>query len=245
MHVALAEDVRRSVPSPRLTEEAGTYLLGATAPDIRVLLRCDRRLTHFFDIYHYGEQSSVDAIFSAYPHLRDTSGLDDATVAFLSGYLTHLVMDEEWITTIYRPFFGIDSPLGGDARANVMDRVLQYELDRRNRADRDLVETARGRIEQAATAVTVDFLEQETLERWREVALDVISHPPDWERFRFIATRHLKGAGVESPEALETFLKDVPAILEETIEHVTDERLSAFMEAATQRARETVREYLR
>lgn len=244
LHIALARDVTRTLKDDRLRRETGTYLLGSTTPDIRVLLRCDRSITHFFDIHNLGEQSSVENLFAANPHLRDVGKLNDPTIAFLSGYLTHLVMDEEWINRIYRPFFGADSALGGDEQANVMDRVLQYELDRRCRLDPEVVEEIRRDIAKAVTDVAVGFLEQETLERWRAVTLDIVSQPPDWERFRFVASRHLRGAGLESPEALDEFMQRIPDILQRTINHVSAERLGEFMEVSTRRATAIVREYL-
>lgn len=244
MHIGIAQDTARIVKDKRLTEDVGNYLLGATAPDIRTLLRCDRRVTHFFDIHNYSQQNSIAGLFEANPHLRETVKLTSATVTFLCGYLTHLVLDEEWINRIYRPYFGIDSPLRDDEQANLMDRVLQYELDRRYRMDQAELETLRRQMAQAVLDIEVGFLERETLERWREVALDIVSHPPDWERFRFIAGRHLRSAGLQSPEALDELMKRVPEILQEAVRHVSPDRLSEYMEVSTRRAIEAVREYL-
>src|SRR3712207_7431518 len=57
------------------------------------------------------------------------------TTLFRSGYIGHLSLDETWITQVYRPHFGQLSAMGGDVQADVMDRVLQYELDRRRREE--------------------------------------------------------------------------------------------------------------
>ena len=47
-------------------------------------------------------------------------------------------MDEQYITGIYRPFFARHDELGGTMRANVMDRLLQFDLDRAYGNDPDL-----------------------------------------------------------------------------------------------------------
>ena len=82
-----------------LDEQRGNLYLGSTAPDIRVLTRWDRERTHFFDLHNFDEQSGVARALptptqrSLTPR-RSTRG----HVAFIAGYLSHLVMDERWIT---------------------------------------------------------------------------------------------------------------------------------------------------
>src|SRR3970040_21438 len=111
-----------------LDAERGNLYLGATAPDIRVITRWERGRTHFFDLHNFDEQSGVAGLFDAYPRLGQPGSLGPGTAAFVAGYVTHLVMDELWINTIYRPFFGQRSPLGGDLRAHIMDRACQFSL---------------------------------------------------------------------------------------------------------------------
>src|SRR3990172_7124265 len=135
--MGIAKEIAAAIPSFCLVQDdLGSYYLGSTAPDIRVITRWERDATHFFDLSCFEEQDSVAAFFQAHPELRKQERLSKATLAFVSGYVTHLVLDETWISDIYRPYFGERSPMGGDARANVLDRVLQFELDRQTRADR-------------------------------------------------------------------------------------------------------------
>ena len=113
--------------------ETGAYTLGATTPDIRVITRWERERTHFFDLQNEEHQDSVAEFLSAHPHLRDPATLSAETRAWAGGFIAHLVMDETYIEEIYRPHFGQRSALGGGERANLLDRILQYEMDRRER----------------------------------------------------------------------------------------------------------------
>src|ERR1700693_5457076 len=104
LHMAGARDRGQEIRDSVLGGEKGTYLFGATSPDIRVLTRWDRERTHFFDLKRMEHQDSVAGFFAAYPRLRDAATLDAPTVAFISGYLSHLALDETWIEDVYRPY---------------------------------------------------------------------------------------------------------------------------------------------
>lgn len=244
LHMTLARQLARQIDDPRIDADEGAYYLGSTAPDIRVLTRWERERTHFFDLRRFEEQSGVDNLFRTYPELARPEGLNAATVAFLAGYITHLVLDEQWIHDVYRPCFGERSPLKGDVLANVKDRVLQFELDRRERENAPAVEEIRRALERCTVDISVAFLERETLQRWREISLDILAQTPDWSRLRLIAGRHLREYGVETQEALDEFLGRIPDLLDETVREVSVERVRAFFEAARSRSIETLRSYL-
>ncbi len=217
LHMALARDVRdlvTAIPG----EHVGAYYLGATAPDIRVLTRWERARTHFFDLNVLEHQDSVAAMFAQHPELADPAKLNPETVAFVVGYIGHLALDEEWIEQVYRPHFGQASALGGDARANVMDGC--------------------------SLAIHVGFLDSETLRRWQEVAIDITRHPPTWDRFRVIGSRHLKGAGIEREEDLNAFIERIPEVLDQTIRHVSTAHVDAYLERAKERAVAVAERYL-
>src|SRR3972149_2762060 len=125
----IAKEVGDRLPHRLLDAERGNLYLGATAPDIRVITRWERGRTHFFDLHNFDQQNGVAGLVSAYPRLGQPGRLGPG-----AGYVPHLVMDELWINTIYRPFFGQRSPLGGGLRANIMDRAIQFWLDREKRS---------------------------------------------------------------------------------------------------------------
>ena len=95
----------------------------------------------------------------------------------------------------------------------------------------------------AGALADVEFIERETLRQWREVAIDMASHPPTWDRFVRVATRHLRGQPEAEQQAAD-LLAEVPALLREVIDHVTEERMEQFMDEATEAAAQRVREYL-
>ncbi len=244
LHTVIAKDVGDRLRHRVLDEDRGNLYLGSTAPDIRVITRWERGRTHFFDLSNFDEQSGVEGLFSAYPRLREPGGLSGGTTAFVAGYVTHLVMDEMWINTIYRPFFGERSPLGGGVRANIMDRAMQFSLDRQKRIDRELMGHVLDEIARSDLALEVDFIDGDTLRRWKDVILDVVDHPPDWERFRYIASRHLRKAGIETPEQYQEFLRSLPDLVDETLRYLTEKRVREYMERSLERSLGAVKEYL-
>lgn len=244
LHTVIAKGVADRLRHRTLEEERGNLYLGSTAPDIHVITRWERGRTHFFDLSNLDEQSSVAGLFEAHPRLRKSGDLSAATAAFVAGYLTHLVMDELWINTIYRPFFGERSPLGGDVRANIKDRVLQFSLDRRERIDRELMAHVLNEIARSDLALDIELIDSDTLGRWKDIILDVVNHPPDWERFRYIASRHLRAAGIETPEQFEEFLRSLPDLAEETLRYIGEKRVQEFMERSREESVRAVKEYL-
>jgi hypothetical protein len=244
LHTVIAKEVANRLRHRTLEEERGNLYLGSTAPDIHVITRWKRERTHFFDLSSFDEQSSVASLFEAHPRLREPGDLSVAAAAFVAGYVTHLVVDELWINTIYRPFFGERSPLGGDARANIMDRALQFSLDRQKRVDRGLMAHVLNEIARADLAMDVELIDGETLGRWKEIILDMMNHPPDWERFRYIASRHLRAAGIESPEQFQEFMQSLPDLVDETLRYLGEKRVQKFMERSREQSMRAVKEYL-
>ena len=222
----------------------GAYLLGATSPDVRMLTKWDRSQTHFFDLDNFEHQDSVAQFFAAQPQLRDAGDLNPATRAWTCGFLTHLIMDERYIDAIYRPHFGVRSPLGGSQRANLLDRILQYELDRREREDREAMSEMRAQLCAAGAAIECGLIDRPTLQQWRDVSIAVTENPPDWGRFAKVASRHLQRAGIESEPELNAFLEQVPQLLDETIGSVGMATVEAFFEEVEERTVACLREYL-
>ncbi len=243
-HMTVVRDLANSIRNPVIESQRGTFYLGSTSPDARILSRADRMSSHFFDLDLLFEQDAVGAFFEANAELRDPSSLNDATAAFVAGYLTHLVIDAAWIIEIYRPFFGPDSALGGDARANVLDRVLQYDMDLRCRRNRPVMNEIRDQLLMSDLSVHVGFLEGDILSRWRDVVVEMLSRPADWERFTKTASRFLTIAGVSTDDEVNDFLKTLPALLMETEAHVGDAQLKAFIDKASAHTLKTLEEYL-
>jgi hypothetical protein len=153
-------------------------------------------------------------------------------------------MDEAWIVDVYRPCVGERSPLKGDGLANLLDRVLQFELDYRERQDEKRLAEIKQGLLRATMEIAVGFIDEESLCRWREICTDLLGQRPDWDRFGISASRHLRSWGIESEEDIAHFLRNIPDLLDQSIREVTHERLEAFQERARQRSLAAVREYL-
>ena len=77
LHMILANRLAEGLAIPELAAMRGPYLLGATAPDIRVITRTNRRETHFFDVAVFDHQDSVSAFFGAQGHLADPARVEE------------------------------------------------------------------------------------------------------------------------------------------------------------------------
>jgi hypothetical protein len=244
MHMTLARELASQLGHGAPLEYPGAYYLGATAPDIRALTKVDRSETHFFNLTEFSEQRGVAGLFEAHPALAERGALSESTVAFLCGYISHLEMDETWICDIYRPCFGERSPLKGERLAALLDRILQFELDRRGRCDAEAIDEIRRELIACTIDVETPIADQETLARWRDVLVEVLGRPLGWERFGSVANRHVRAYGVESEEDAAKLLESIPDLLDQSLREVTQERLRTFEETARDRAREAIREYL-
>ena len=242
-HLTSAYGLASRLGSPHIDADRGAYYLGSTAPDMRILMRVDRRLTHFFDLDDFGEQDSVARMFEAHPELGDAVSLDAGMRAFVAGYVTHLLMDEHYIQSVYRVCFGERSPLGGDLWANVLDRALQYEMNRRELGDDAALADVRAAIDASQSAVGTPFIDDALWPEWRDFTRGITRQRPDWERFPRVMRIHLRRAGY-SEERIEELGEDPPKIVSEAIGHVSEERVARYAEEATELAFDRLREYL-
>lgn len=242
LHMTVARELAADLHSASVDLDRGAYYLGATTPDIRVLTRWDRARTHFFDLQCMDAQSGVHRLFEQEPGLRDAGALDPHTVAFVSGYISHLVLDEEYITQIYRQFFGKGGVLGDELMANVMDRLLQLHLDREEREDAEAVAEIGRALAETSVEVAVDFIARDTLLDWRDRQIEVITTRPHFER---MMSRHLHAAGIEGEEAIATFIEqNADELLRGTIRRVGEERVREYLSGAKAKARVAMKEYL-
>ncbi len=244
LHMVLAREVAAGVGDVAIEKNPGAYLLGATTPDIRVLTRQDRYSTHFFDLNGDNHQDSVGAFLEEHSALIDPANLNAETRAFVAGYISHLVMDQQYITGVYRRFFAQHDSLGGTIRANVMDRLLQFDMDKRYGDDPELKRGLAEALSCTVENIECGFVETETLERWRQVTYDISQRAMDWERMRGMISNHLRYAGLDEGETLSGFLDSLPELLDETIAHITSAEVDAFVQRSTEAAETAVMRYL-
>ena len=72
----------------------------------------------------------------------------------------------------------------------------------------------------------------------------VAAHAPDWASFRYLAGRYLRAYGVGTPEALEEFIKGVPEMLSETVQHVGWDHIQAFLDRSHSDTLQAIKDYL-
>jgi hypothetical protein len=167
------------------------------------------------------------------------------TRSFIAGYLSHLVTDEAWIYQVYRPFFGESSPLGGGPMANLYDRVLQFELDRRERANGDSFSRIRRELDNSTSGIEVDFIDPASLNMWLEFVSAATDRKYHWEDFRRFAGKYLIGVRQIAVDDLEAFFASFNERLEQVMEIVPDERLREFREQSIADSVRVAEEYLR
>lgn len=245
LHMVAAREIAEDLASPIVDADRGAYYLGATTPDIRVITRWERERTHFFSLDNFEDQDGVQRLFEEQPGLRDARALNASTASFMAGYISHLVLDQDYICQIYRPLFGERSALSGDEKANLMDRMLQFDMDLHDREGAaDTIADIRDALIASALDVSVDFIAHDTLLQWRERSVEVLGHAPSWERFGRFASRHLSAAGLEGDEVVRQFMDEVPLLLRRTIDHVGEERIREYLHDAKAKAGRVMREYL-
>jgi hypothetical protein len=244
LHLTVARDLAAELESAVVDGERGSYYLGATTPDIRALTRGDREHTHFFKLDDFGNQDGVHRLFEMQPVLRDAGTVGAPTAAFLAGYISHLVLDEDYITQIYRPLFGERSPLSGDAMADVMDKTLQWDIERADCEDAVKVDEIRAVLAQTAVEVNVDFVAHEALVQWRDISVETIGSQPSVERLVRFLGRRLPEFRFDDDAAFAEFAGRLPSLLQRTWEHVGADRVHQYLHDARQRARVAMKEYL-
>ena len=244
IHAAIARQMADSLRVPELDAQRGNVYLGSTAPDVRVLTRWERRRTHYFDIHNFDDQSSVSAFFDDNPSLSDAAALSTPSRAFLAGYLSHLVVDEMWISAVYRPFFGERSALGGTLRANIIDRALQFSLDADKRADSELMLHVLNEVTHCDLDLDIGLIDRDTLGQWHGVITEYVQSQPDWDRFRERARKHLQQTAGITEAGFTEIAESLPDLVNEALRTLSRDRIDEVLRDCTDASVRVVREYL-
>lgn len=244
VHLAVAYEAAERLGHPVIELNLGGYLLGATLPDVHIITGVSREETHFFKLKRPSEGSGVKEFFRAYPGLVEGSNIAPGVKTIAAGYLSHLVTDETWIKDIYLPFFSPSSPLGGTPLANLMDRVLQYELDCRERQDRVKMVKIEATLCDWDSPESLDFLPVSTLREWHRFVCIAVGREPSWERFPMFAQKFLLPQQKIDPKQLEEFLGSLPSKKEQIVSYVPPQCIQEFKEKAVRQTVIVARGYL-
>jgi hypothetical protein len=244
LHLGIAEEVISRLHHPVVDENKGSYYLGSTAPDIRFFVGASREDTHFLTLDCEEGASGVKRMLKAHPELDNRAELSPATRAFVAGYFSHLVTDEAWIYQIYRPFFGKSSSVSSSPIANLLDRVLQFDLDRRERLNNKGMSVIREELNTLAPLIEVCFIDASSLKRWREFVFIATTRKSNWEDFRHFAEKYLIWMRQIAPEEQETFFASFDDRLEQVRMMVPEVQLKTFRERSIANSVQAAREYL-
>jgi hypothetical protein len=241
-HIDLAWQAADRLGHRALDENMGSFLLGAVAPDVRAITKHDRAEYHYAPLNFAELGEGVRGLFAAHPGLRSKPKSDDTAAAFVAGYVTHILLDESWITDVFRPHFGASRAPDDDAESKVMDRALQLEMDR-------LAEETVGRAMPAlgATAMprNVELIPAVTLEEYKAFVLELLGQGFNWERLRFMARRIAAGSDDHPANRVaDEFLDAMPQSLERIFDRVSRGELARFRERAVDRLAGAIEEYL-
>lgn len=245
LHLRIAREAAHLLRSPTLDRDPGGYALGATLPDVHIITKLKREETHFFDLESAHYVSGTKTMFDAHPHLASTEELDRATRSVVAGYLSHLITDEIWILEVYRPFFGSSSPLAEDGMARMFDKLMQYELDRREREASAEMQGIRQMILASEPANGIGFIANDALTEWRDFVAAASIREPNLRFFPYYARAFLLRRMNLNPDEVERFLSSMEANLEWVINYVSPARLDAFRQKAVSLSVALAKEYLR
>ena len=225
-HIQLAITAASELRHPDIESQLGYFYLGATSPDIRALTRRARAEYHFVELDFETIGTGVETMFAAYPELMNAAEHDGPTRAFIAGYITHLLADESYIVRMFRPYFGEAGVFEDQAMAKVWDRALQLDFDRQVWMD---VQRSVAGTDFDPRRVSVRFLPQDDLLRWKAWVFRVVNGGFSWERLRFMAGRI--AAGDEQHPAhghAAAFIESVTESLNSLYEHVPKTRVEEF-----------------
>lgn len=223
-HMEMAYHAALLVDAPVLTANMGCYLLGSTAPDIRVITGKGREPYHFASLDFDEVGAGIAGMFARHPQLAVTG--HGPTRSFVAGYVTHLVLDETWITQMYRPFFGKDGVFKMEAEGAVMDRVMQLELDFLALEELNALTT---HLSNFSDSVEIPFIDGHTLAAWHRWVTNFVTQEFSWERLRFMALRISRGDESHAAHRIaDQFIRGLPDTLGWLHDTVSREKLEEF-----------------
>ena len=123
-HLSLASSTVGSLPLSAAGRTA--FLVGSLCPDVDKIAGFPRARTHWWD--PGDDVSGALKLIASSPRIG-TLPLDCSRRAFVAGYLCHLVSDEQWTMTIYRPFFGLKSKFMAAQAGADLQWALHAALD--------------------------------------------------------------------------------------------------------------------
>jgi len=165
-----------SLPKPvaeALCAEAPAFLLGGIAPDAQTVSGQPREATHFFQVPFQDAIPASRHLFMAYPALAQPQELPPPQAAFLSGYLTHLALDELWVQAVFEPNFGSLAQWGLFIDRLYLHNALRSHLDASDH--RRLLLSTAATLRAARPRDFCPFISDQHLLHWRDLIAEQLS----------------------------------------------------------------------
>ena len=166
------------------------FILGSTCPDIRVITKKDRSIYHFVNLDFERLGDGLRNMQEKHGTWKYIHGTDHKSKAFMAGYASHLILDETWITSMFRRYFSGNQIFTHPSEELVMDRALQLELDRRFWSE---MGSNLQSFRNADTNIDVCFLQGEPILEWQSWVTRLLDREFSWDRLLFMAKRISKG----------------------------------------------------
>lgn len=245
MHIYLCQQVAIELDWGYAHDHAGAAYLGSTTPDIRAMTKWERARTHFSDLSVPAIGAGVRRMFELHPHLAGgDNGLTPETRAFLLGYVSHLVADEAWITTMFRPHFDAANRITDTAvEAHIWDRALQLDMDNVVLQGNGGLSAQNDAIASLEQMPALGFLQDELIDEWRGWVARLLGWDFTWERLKRALNRMYRDDdGVQ--QAVDGFLADMPRSLERVYERVPRQLIEDYRQRVIDETKAQAREYL-
>ena len=224
-----------------LSKNLDVYLLGSTAPDIRVITKQDRSFYHFVKLDFDGVGDGIRNMQSFHPQLNYLREKDSHTRSFMAGYASHLILDETWITKMFRPFFSDVNLFGDRNQGLILDRALQMQLDK---SYWKTLEQNLAHVESCEIEVDVEFLRKEPLKEWQTWISTLLNREFSWDRLEFMANRIAKGNSQHPAVGLaKDFIADPAGGVDDILEKLPNGILEEFSNQSLENIAKALKEF--
>ena len=242
-HIRMATETIAAVDDPDLTANKGAFILGSVSPDIRAITKWPREHTHFVPLNVKEIGSGTRAMFDKHPNLNHASSTNTQTRAFLAGYISHLALDETWITQVYQPYLGNISSFSSPVEATIADRVIQLDADRAARILLNDANPILVTLENSEDNVTIEFISRKLLREWRMWVCKYIRQPFSWERLHFLVQRSHKDDDTANKQ-VDLFLDTLDINLDRIYARLPSDCIGRFTQESITQATRLIKHYL-
>jgi hypothetical protein len=245
MHIYLCQQIAEELDWGYVHDHPGAAYLGSTTPDIRAMTKWDRARTHFSDLTVNEVGTGVRRMFELHPELAGSdNALTPNTRAFLLGYVSHLVADEVWITTMFRPHFGPDQRVtDSEIEAHIWDRALQLDMDNSVLSGNGSLDDHNAAIAAVDEMPALEFLQDELIDEWKGWVARLLGWDFTWERLKRALNRMYRDND-EVQLVVDGFLADMPNSLERVYQRIPRELIDAYRQRVVEETKVQAREYL-